>query len=263
LKPQLIIQPLLILLIVSASSSLLVNTLQENVSTTMVTERYTTTITTPRTETVDITVTTHTTKISTLESTVTTRRIILIQRTVLVPTTIRTSYITVQTVLSTTCWREGMEMHCEGVYYRNTIGAAAIIRTYVPAIVQEPLTVTSESTIYRTTTETLETTSLGKSTRTTEEPITLTIENVYTSYLTYPATTTTPEREGGANIANLFSSNLMWILVILVALIAALTIRTRRPAGRPRITGRFCVNCGAQIPAAVAYCPHCGAPQEE
>jgi hypothetical protein len=116
--------------------------------------------------------------------------------------------------------------------------------------------------MYRTTTETIETTSLEESTRTTEEPITLTIENVYT-YLTYPAITTTSEQWEGANIANLVLSNLMWILVILVALIAALTIRTRRPAGRPRITGRFCVNCGAQIPAAVAYCPHCGAPQEE
>jgi hypothetical protein len=162
LKPQLIIQPLLILLIVSASSSLLVNTLPENVSTTTVTERYTTTITTPRTETVDVTVTTHTTKMSTLEIPVTTRRIILVQRTVLVPTEIRTSYIAVQTVFYSTCWRWNMHIHCGRTYELRTIGAAAIIRTYVPAIVQEPLTVTSESTIYRTTTETLETDEFGE-----------------------------------------------------------------------------------------------------
>ncbi|MEM3079063.1 MAG: zinc ribbon domain-containing protein [Thermoproteota archaeon] len=104
---------------------------------------------------------------------------------------------------------------------------------------------------------------MEKSTRTTVEPITLTLENVYTSYVTYPATITSERREE-TNITNLISSNLTWILIIIiVALIAALAVKTRRPAGKPSIIGRYCVNCGAQIPAAVAYCPHCGALQKE
>jgi hypothetical protein len=75
------------------------------------------------------------------------------------------------------------------------MGGQQLVRTYVPAVVQVPLTVTSETTLLSATTETLETTTLERSTRVIEEPVVLTLENVYTSYIA-PTATPTPEQQG-------------------------------------------------------------------
>ena len=287
----------LILIIALAFSSLLVNILPENVYTTTVTEKYTTTSTITRTETIDVPVTTHLTRTSTVKIPVTTSGIIIVQRTVLVPTTLRTSFLYTTTVTSTECRNVGGTTRCDvrtvivrttvgtnlviiqriltscttiygdrecwAVYRTYTMGGAAAVRTYVPSVVQEPFMVTSETTLLSATTETLEVTTFERRTRTIEEPVTLTLENVYTSYATHLAASTS-EQQAGYNFANLVSSNLAWIFILLLAiLITALAIRKRHPSFKPSMAITYCINCGAQIPSNVKYCPHCGASQKE
>jgi hypothetical protein len=154
------------------------------------------------------------------------------------------------------------DVECEQIAQIQTIGEARLYRTYVPAVVQEPLTVTSETTLLSTTTETLETTTLERSTRVIEEPVVLTLENVYTSYIA-PTATPTPEQQGGYKATSLMLSNLPWIIIALIVLTAALIVRKRRPSFKPGVAATYCINCGAQIPGGVKYCPNCGAPQRE
>ncbi|MEM2122331.1 MAG: zinc ribbon domain-containing protein [Candidatus Bathyarchaeia archaeon] len=296
MKARLVNQILLILIIASASTSLLANTLPENGYTTTITERRTTTLTTTRTETVEVTVTTSLTRTSTVEIPVSTRGVILVQRTTLIPTTYRTSFIYTTTsyrmicytnpggttcslrvvtvtmgtrvlrIPLTTCRTFYGDVECEEHREVYTMAGQQIVRTYVPAIVQVPLTVTSETTLLSATTETLETTTLGRSTRTVEEPILLTLENVYTSYVTYPATPTpTPEQQGGYDygLPKLMADNLPWIIIALIVLVAALIVGVRRrPRFKPGVAMTYCMNCGAQIPGNVKYCPNCGALQK-
>ncbi|MEM3677444.1 MAG: zinc ribbon domain-containing protein [Candidatus Bathyarchaeia archaeon] len=265
---------ILILIIALASLSLLADASPEGGHTTTVTELRTTTLTTTRTETVDVTVTTLLTRTSTVEIPVTTRGVILVQRTTLIPTTIATTFTHTTVVPYTTCTIRTVTFPhitarfpiCTVIYETHTIGGAALARTYVPAIVQVPITITSETTLLSATTETLETTTLGRSTRTVEEPIVLTLENVYTSYVTYPATPTpTPERPGGYDygLPRLMAGNLPWIIIALIAIVAALIVGARRrPRFKPGMAAVYCINCGAQIPGDVKYCPNCGAPQK-
>ncbi|MEM1588698.1 MAG: zinc ribbon domain-containing protein [Candidatus Bathyarchaeia archaeon] len=267
-----VVRYLFLMLILSLSySSLLAYISSENVYTTTVTEYLTTTITTTRTETIDIPITSTFTRISTLEIPVTTSGTILVWRTVLVPTTIRTSFIYTTTASYLSCTKilvtypyiTATIPACTIIYEIHTVAGGAILRTYVPEVVQEQFTITSKTTIFNTVTETLETVILQKSTRTMEEPIILTMENVYTSYVTHPSTPTS-EQQPGYNIVSLISNNLAWFLIIiLMALIIVLIARKRRPAFKPSGKMMYCINCGAQIPSDIKYCPHCGASQKE
>jgi hypothetical protein len=143
------------------------------------------------------------------------------------------------------------------------MGGAAAVCTYVPSVVQEPLMATSETILLSATTETLEVTTFERRTRTIEEPVTHTLENVYTSYTTHPIASTS-EQQAGYNFANLISNNLTWILILLSAiLIIALIVRKRHPSFKPSMAMTYCINCGAQIPSNVKYCLHCGASQKE
>lgn len=164
-------------------------------------------------------------------------------------------------ILVTSCRTFYGDRECWTVYRTYTMGGAAAVCTYVPSVVQEPLMATSETILLSATTETLEVTTFERRTRTIEEPVTHTLENVYTSYAPHP---TASEQQAGYNFANLISNNLTWILILLPAiLIIALTVRKRHPSFKPSMAMTYCINCGAQIPSNVKYCPHCGASQKE
>jgi hypothetical protein len=143
------------------------------------------------------------------------------------------------------------------------MGGAVAVRTYVPSIVQEPLMATSETILLSATTETLEVTTFERRTRTIEEPVTHTLENVYTSYAIHPIASTS-EQQAGYNFANSISSNLACILILLLTiLITALAVRKRHSSFKPSMAMTYCINCGAQISSNVKYCFHCGASQKE
>jgi len=155
-----------------------------------------------------------------------------------------------------------MEIGNAGLYIELTLWEERQLPAlYVPSVVQEPLMATSETILLSATTETLEAITFERRTRTIEEPVTHTLENVYTSYAPHP---TASEQQAGYNFANLISNNLTWILTLLSAiLITALAVRKRHSSFKPSMAMTYCINCGAQISSNVKYCFHCGVSQKE